>query len=61
MANSLKTEVVGEGVETEMQMAFLLSRKCDFLQGYYFSKPLPVAEFETFMLQHYPPPILASA
>jgi len=39
--------VVAEGVETEEQKAFLSERGCEFLQGYYFSRPLPVGAFIT--------------
>ena len=39
MAHSLDMKVVAEGVEDAAQLAFLSERKCDYLQGYYFSKP----------------------
>jgi EAL domain-containing protein (putative c-di-GMP-specific phosphodiesterase class I) len=45
MAHSLKMEVVAEGVETEEQLAFLQSEKCDKIQGYLFSPPVPAEEF----------------
>src|SRR3990167_9205256 len=45
--------VVAEGVETKKQYEFLSKNHCDEIQGYYFSKPLPLAEFEKFMLQQY--------
>jgi diguanylate cyclase (GGDEF)-like protein len=45
MAHSLKMEVVAEGVETEEQLAFLQSEKCDKIQGYLFSRPVPEEEF----------------
>lgn len=41
MAQQLKLEVVAEGVETKEQLDFLRELQCDFVQGYYFSKPLP--------------------
>nr|WP_229333589.1 EAL domain-containing protein [Glaciecola sp. MH2013] len=41
MAHSLGLKVVAEGVETEAQYALLNKLGCDFVQGYYFSKPLP--------------------
>ena len=44
MARSLRLEVVAEGVEDEAQMRFLREHGCDQMQGYYFSRPLPVDE-----------------
>ena len=41
MAQSLKLEVVAEGVETQQQVDFLRARGCLAAQGYFFSKPLP--------------------
>jgi EAL domain-containing protein (putative c-di-GMP-specific phosphodiesterase class I) len=43
MAHQLRMEVVAEGVETKAQLEFLLRNKCDFAQGYLFSKPQPLA------------------
>lgn len=40
LSRSLKMRVIAEGVETEEQMLHLVERKCDLLQGYYFSQPL---------------------
>lgn len=45
MAKSLKLQVLAEGVETEEQCQYLTWRQCDLLQGFYFSRPLPVEEF----------------
>jgi len=39
-------DIVCEGVEIEEQVDFLAKAGCDMAQGYYFSKPIPVAEFE---------------
>jgi EAL domain-containing protein (putative c-di-GMP-specific phosphodiesterase class I)/ActR/RegA family two-component response regulator len=41
MAHSLDIKVIAEGVETLEQLQFLRQRSCDFVQGYYFSVPLP--------------------
>jgi len=51
MAAKLGLQTIAEGVETEGQLAYLRDSGCDEVQGYYFSKPLPVAEFETFLRQ----------
>ncbi|MEG2929279.1 MAG: EAL domain-containing protein [Oscillospiraceae bacterium] len=45
MAKWLKMPVIAEGVETKFQMEFLRSIGCDKMQGYFFSKPIPSAQF----------------
>lgn len=45
MADSLKLKVVGEGVESYAQLAFLRKEGADIAQGYLFSKPVTIAEF----------------
>ena len=45
MAQTLSLKVVAEGVETQEQALYLKELHCDFFQGYYCSKPLPVKEF----------------
>ncbi|NVM80017.1 diguanylate cyclase (GGDEF)-like protein [Duganella sp. SG902] len=50
MAHSLNLEAVAEGVETPAQLAYLARRRCDQIQGYYFSRPLPAAQM-TRLLQ----------
>ena len=51
MGRSLGLSVIAEGVEDEAQRAFLESRSCHAYQGFLFSRPLPVGEFEQFLLQ----------
>ena len=48
LASSLGMHTIAEGVETASQLAFLRLQGCDEVQGYYFSKPLPKAQFEAF-------------
>jgi diguanylate cyclase (GGDEF)-like protein len=44
LGHGLKLEVIAEGVETQEQLKFLQSVKCDCVQGYYLSRPLPAQE-----------------
>jgi diguanylate cyclase (GGDEF)-like protein/PAS domain S-box-containing protein len=53
MAHALSLRVVGEGTETERQVAELTRLGCDVAQGYHFARPLPAREI-TGMLQHGP-------
>lgn len=46
MAKWLNIPVIAEGVDKAEQVEFLKSVGCDYIQGFYFSKPLPVAEYE---------------
>jgi diguanylate cyclase (GGDEF)-like protein/PAS domain S-box-containing protein len=45
LGHSLDMKVIAEGVETESQLSFLLENRCDVMQGFLFSRPLPSAEF----------------
>ncbi len=46
LAQSFGMEITAEGVETVEQLMFLCNLDCDDIQGYYFSRPLPVKEYE---------------
>lgn len=49
MSKDLGLLVVAEGIETELQRAFLARRTCDEIQGYLVSPPLPAGDFERFI------------
>lgn len=51
IADYLGVPVIAEGVETEEQYLALKKLGCTIIQGYYFSKPVPAAEFEKFLLE----------
>lgn len=46
MARSLSMETVAEGVEKRAQVDMLKRLGCDYIQGYYFAKPMPIEDFE---------------
>lgn len=50
LAKELGLCVTAEGVEREEQVDFLKQMKCDSIQGYYYSRPLPKEEFEKLLL-----------
>ncbi|SEL00912.1 EAL domain, c-di-GMP-specific phosphodiesterase class I (or its enzymatically inactive variant) [Butyrivibrio sp. ob235] len=49
LAHSIGAKVTAEGVENEKQLKFLQDADCDYIQGFYFYKPLPEAEFEKLL------------
>lgn len=49
MAKTLNLEVVAEGVETEEQAKFLTESQCDYLQGYYFAKPVSIEDLKVIL------------
>lgn len=52
LGKELGLRLVAEGVESEEQLAFLKKNGCDAIQGYYFSRPLPIEEFEQKVFGH---------
>jgi diguanylate cyclase (GGDEF)-like protein/PAS domain S-box-containing protein len=51
MAHGLKLNVIAEGVETKEQFAYLRENGCDALQGYWFSRPLPVESVDRLLAE----------
>ncbi|MNM89183.1 Oxygen sensor protein DosP [compost metagenome] len=49
LAHNLNLQIVAEGVESDNVLPILSRMGCDEAQGYYFSRPVPVKEFELFM------------
>lgn len=49
LARRMRLSVVAEGVETREQLDRLLEVDCDYVQGYYFARPMPAEEFEQFL------------
>lgn len=52
MCKKLNIKTVAEGIENKSQVDFLKKIECDIIQGYYFSKPIPVEEFENKYLRN---------
>ena len=45
LAKKLNMKIVAEGIESKEQVEFLTAQECDLIQGYFYAKPMPVAEF----------------
>ncbi|MBC8055768.1 MAG: EAL domain-containing protein [Rhizobiales bacterium] len=52
MAHSLQKKVLAEGVETEGQLTLLIANRCDQMQGYYFSPPVPADAVAEMLREH---------
>lgn len=52
LAQSLKLELIAEGVETKEQKDFLLAAGCETIQGYYYANPMSAEDFRAFLLEH---------
>jgi EAL domain-containing protein (putative c-di-GMP-specific phosphodiesterase class I) len=53
MAHGLGLDIVAEGVETEAQLEFLRSRRCQVMQGYYFGRPMPAENFIEYLSDNF--------
>jgi diguanylate cyclase (GGDEF)-like protein len=51
IAHGMKMEIVAEGVENQLQKDYLIEKKCDYFQGYLFSKPIPSEEVYDFIIR----------
>jgi EAL domain-containing protein (putative c-di-GMP-specific phosphodiesterase class I)/AmiR/NasT family two-component response regulator len=54
LGHELGMRVVGEGVETREQFEFLRDNRCDAVQGYLFSHPLPMEDLQRWLWQYHP-------
>jgi len=61
MAHGLRLEVIAEGVETAEQWEYLRALECDYVQGYYFGKPMPQEDFEDFLIAQLDKPVQAQS
>ncbi len=52
MFKDMNMEIVVEGIETEQMVKRFSELRCDFIQGYYYSKPIPEKEFINFIQQN---------
>ena len=52
MLKALDKKIVVEGVETEEMANALIDLGCDYLQGFYFSKPIPEKDYLNFLNAH---------
>ncbi len=52
MGRTFELNVIAEGGETEVQREFLDEHGCHAFQGYLFSKPVPLMEFEKLIMQY---------
>ena len=49
IAKNFKMKVIAEGVEELDQIKYLVAMGCRFYQGYYYSRPLPAADFQVLL------------
>ncbi|MGH8615792.1 MAG: EAL domain-containing protein, partial [Gammaproteobacteria bacterium] len=61
LAHAMNLKVVAEGVESRQDFTFLADNQCDLAQGYYFHKPLPVAEIGKLLEENGTDPLAGHA
>jgi len=61
LAHSLNLQVIAEGVETEQQLCALRELGCDYVQGYFFSRPVDASAAERFCLEGCKPSFISVA
>jgi len=59
LCHELQIRVLAEGVETEQQARQVRTARCDYIQGYYYARPLPLRELDCFEEQYRPEKISA--
>lgn len=52
LAKSMKFDIIAEGVETQEEQNYLISKGCTAIQGYYNAKPMPASEMEIFLQKY---------
>ena len=52
MSKKLGIKTIAEGAETQYQNDVLTKSGCNYIQGYYYSKPIPVKEFDKLVTRH---------
>ena len=61
LCHELKILVLAEGVETETQLRQVRTSLCDYVQGYYFARPIPLRELDGFLERYRPEALAGSA
>jgi len=56
MTHAMDKKAIAEGVESNEELTYLRAYRCNGIQGFLFSKPLPPAEFETLLEAEVLPP-----
>ncbi len=55
LAKTLNLRVIAEGIETEQQLAYLVEKQCDLLQGFYFARPIYPEDVASILRQNFSP------